>query len=53
MALAALMVLAGLDTEAAMLRVWNDYCDQAIETLGQERYLFGLEHERRDDGYEP
>jgi len=53
MALAALMVLAGLDAEAAMLRVWNDYCDQAIETLGQERYLFGLEHERSDDGYEP
>ena len=42
MALAALMILAGFDAETAMLRVWNGYCDQAIETSGQERYLLHL-----------
>jgi protein-tyrosine phosphatase len=51
MALAALMILAGLDAEAAMLKVWNVYCEQAIETHGQERYLMELEHERSNDGY--
>jgi hypothetical protein len=25
-----------------MLKVWNDYCEQAIETVGQERYLSDL-----------
>lgn len=50
MALAALMILTGHDAEAAMRKVWNDYCEQAIETVGQERYLFELEQERRNDG---
>ncbi|MCA1706184.1 MAG: hypothetical protein LC808_24130 [Actinobacteria bacterium] len=38
-ALAALMILAGQDTSDAMTRVWTSYCEQAIETVGQERYL--------------
>lgn len=46
MTLAALMIIAGLDAETAMLKVWNDYCEQAIETVGQERYLLELEQER-------
>lgn len=45
MALAALMIVAGLDAETAMLKVWNDYCQHAIETLGQERYLFDLSNQ--------
>jgi len=50
MALAALMILAGFDAETAMLKVWNHYCEQAIETVGQESYLFELDHERRIHG---
>ena len=42
LALAALMILAGLDATAAIEKVWNSYCDQAIETIGQERYLLDL-----------
>ncbi len=42
MALATLMILAGLDAEAAMVRVWECYCEFAIESPGQERYLFDL-----------
>ena len=45
MALATLMILAGHDAETAMLRVWNEYCEQAIETIGQERFLFDLSRE--------
>lgn len=41
-ALTALMILAGLDAERAMLKVWNEYCEHAIETIAQERYLFDL-----------
>jgi hypothetical protein len=52
MALAVLMILAGFDAETAMLKVWNDYCEQAIETVGQERYLLDLEQERKNDGYQ-
>jgi hypothetical protein len=56
MALAALMILAGHDVEVAMSKVWNDYCGQAIETVGQERYLLNLSHEvlersNPDDSY--
>ncbi len=51
MALAALMILTGLDAESAMLKVWTHYCEQAIETVGQERYLLELEQERRNDGH--
>lgn len=36
-ALAALMILGGLDAEAAMLKVWNDYCELAIEISAQVR----------------
>lgn len=52
LALAALMILAGADAETAMLKVWTNYCDQAIETVGQERYLIELERQRRNHGYE-
>jgi len=52
MALAALMILAGFDAETAMLKVWNHYCEQAIETVGQERYLLELEQERKNDGHQ-
>lgn len=41
-ALAALMILAGLDAETALLRVWNEFCEFAVETQSQERYLFEL-----------
>ena len=41
-ALAALMILGGLDPEKAMLRVWDEYCEYAIESLAQERYLLDL-----------
>jgi hypothetical protein len=51
MALAALMIFAGSDAEAAMLKIWNDYCEEAIETHGQERYLMELEQERSNDGH--
>lgn len=51
LALAALMILAGSDAQTAMSKVWSSYCEQAIETVGQERYLFELEQERRDDGH--
>jgi hypothetical protein len=52
LALAALMILAGADAETAMLKVWAHYCDQAIETVGQERYLTQMERQRRNDGYQ-
>lgn len=52
MALAALMILAGLEAKAAMLKVWTVYCEQAIETHGQERYLMELDQERSDDGHQ-
>jgi hypothetical protein len=52
MALAALMILAGLDAETAMLKVWNGYCDQAIETSGQERYLLHLSTSSRKAAHE-
>lgn len=35
--------------EAAMLKVWNDYCEQAIETNGQERYLLNLSTSSRKE----
>jgi hypothetical protein len=50
LALAALMILSGSDAETAILKVWDSYCEQAIETTGQERYLVKLEQERRNDG---
>lgn len=49
MALAALMILAGFDAETAMLKVWNQYCEQAIETNGQARYLNDLSTSSRKD----
>lgn len=49
MALASLMILAGFDAETAMLKVWNDYCEQAIETNGQERYLLDLSTSSRKE----
>ncbi len=51
LALASLMILAGDDPETAMDRVWKEYCDQAIETRAQERYLRRLARkERRANG---
>lgn len=49
MALAALLILAGFDADTAMLKVWNDYCDQAIETNAQERYLLDLSNSSRKE----
>lgn len=46
LALAALMILAGSDAKTAMLNVWDDYCEQAIETIGQQQYLLDLGQER-------
>jgi protein-tyrosine phosphatase len=51
LALASLMILAGDDPDAAMHRVWKEYCDQAIETRAQERYLLGLGVRTRRDKY--
>ncbi len=42
MALAALMILAGLDVESSTMSTWESYCDWAIESAIQERYLFDL-----------
>jgi hypothetical protein len=52
-ALAALMILSGLDAETSMLRVWNGFCEQAIETQGQERYLFALARRLRESDDDP
>ena len=52
LALAALMILAGSDVETAMFKVWTHYCDQAIETVGQERYLVEMDRGRRNVGYQ-
>ncbi len=47
LALASLMILAGDEPDAAMDRVWKEYCDQAIETQAQERYLRRLPRRAR------
>lgn len=39
-ALAALMIIAGLDAETALLCLWQQFCEFAVETPSQERYLF-------------
>lgn len=42
MALAALMILMGLEPDDALDRVWSTYCEFGVETQGQELYLFEL-----------
>jgi hypothetical protein len=39
-ALAALMILAGFDAETALVRLWDEFCEFAVESPSQERYLF-------------
>lgn len=43
-ALAALMILAGRDAETALLRLWDEFCEFAVETRSQEEYLFDFAH---------
>lgn len=42
MALAALMILAGLNAQQSVVRVWDEFCPEAVETQGQELYLVDL-----------
>lgn len=41
-ALTALMILAGAEPDEALNTVWSDYCEFAVETVAQERYLRDL-----------
>lgn len=54
-ALAAMLVLEGLHPREAAVRVWDRYCDLAIETPGQLRFLFqlaGVLHRRGKEGFQ-
>ena len=42
MALAALMIMGGLSARQSIARTYETYCEWAIETPIQERYLFDV-----------
>lgn len=48
-AMAALMIADGVPPIDAMRHIWKVYCEKAVETTGQENYLFELVGEIRPD----
>jgi hypothetical protein len=32
----------GLDVEASLVRVWDEFCEEGVETQAQELYLYEL-----------